>query len=365
MKIKFKIYFLFIFILFLLITPFNFKKINSQINEESYYKIFLNKVITEDQEAIKVGKDFLVKFPGSKKIPDILFFLSFVDSDYFNILSYLKRVIFYYEDSIWWEDSVKRITDIYLLNENYKAIEEIYQYYLKFSKSKKLRYLIEINYLESLYKSKKVDILNDKLDNILLTASNKELLAIALYYKGKVTLYFSKNRDISLKYFINCYYYFKDTTIYFTNLLELFNNSIGEYKIYFAKELFKDENLNFIDENLRENIIAFSKRNIYNLDNIKKKLFSNIDEIYKRNYYNIYYIVVKNIDINNDEFKVSFEKFSKIISKYNYPLYFNKNEIYTIYGVGPFHFLEEAKIVLENLKKENLIGTIISMDYSY
>lgn len=352
-------------ITFFIIIPVNIVRIKSELDEESTYKIFLNKIVTESEDALNIGKDFIVKFKNSKRIPDVLFFLSFADNDYFNILIYLKRIIFYYEDSIWWEDSIKRLTDIYLLNENYKAVGDLYNYYLENSKNFKLRYEIEINFIESLYKSKKFYDLNNFLDNLLIKASNKELLSTGLFYKGKILSEVYKDKFNALKYFINNFYYFPDTYIYFSNLIELFNLVDGDEKVYFAKKITQDNNFYLLENDLKESILSYSKRNIYNLSFVEKEIFKKVYNLYKRNYYFISYLVVKNNDIEKDDFKILFGKFMAILNKYNYPLYFSKNEIYTIYGVGPFHFFDEAKIIFEKLKEENLNGNIISINYNY
>lgn len=356
---------IFILIFLIFVIPFKSYITKSELVEESQYKIFLNKFIIEDPESLNLGKQFILNFPNSKKIPDVLFFLSFIDKDYFNCLVYLKRIIYYYEDSIWWEDSIKRAMDFYLINGNYIAIKDYYGYYIKNSKTKRLRYYIEILYLKALLELKEISLIDKIVDNILITSSNYELLSFALYLKGKILFDFYKNSEEAFKYFYNNFYFFSESENRFNNLLYLYKISNGDLKIFFAKKIINENEIIFLDKNLINEINNYSKREIYNIKNIDKYLKNIIDNIYKRDYYYISVIVIKNDLILGEDFKKSFNLFSSIINKYELNLYFIKNDFYTIYGIGPFHFKDDALKIIEKIKNDNINGYLVPIEYNY
>lgn len=326
-------------------------KIDSNVSEKDEYKIFLNKVLQVDSKALEYGYNFLSKYPLSQYTDDVLFYLSFIEDDYFKNLINLKKLILYYPDSKWFEFAVVRLLNFLYIHGNYSEVFKWYKFYNVKSKKKDLDYEIEIIYLNTLYhnnKRYKKDLkpLKEKLINNFSNINNKKLLSFSLYLYSYI-LYKEDNNPIkAYQYFLKLYSMFYDTDYYQNTLYFLYKIGMGQDKVFFAKKLINTPIFQFLKE--KDEILTYSKRSV------RSEVQKVIDKKFLRDYYFISIGVSKDID----------ENIKNIVTKNGFNFYKQKLDNVYRFGVGPYHFYDDAKADLQKLKSIGINGKIVEIEYN-
>ncbi len=353
MKLKIKKYFnlilVFSFLLIGLLLLFD-ENINTQTSDETEFKLFLNLVIQNSLKAKDAGYAFIKKYPDSSFVADVLYYLSFVEQDYFQNIINLKKVILYYPYSIWRESSLIKILSIYLLHNNFLQIEQWYLYYLDNFSIKNRRWEVEIIYLKNLYQQKKFDLLGEKLEEHLKNANNYQLLSYCILLKA--LLLKEKNLILAKKTFLCGINMFSESNYYDSFIYELYKIGSRDEKPYYANILINKKIFITLDENEKDEIKKYSS---VKTSYIPEKI---IIKEYTRNYY--YILIGYSSDIQKiKEIQESFKKIGVDL------FYKSINEtIYQIY-IGYYHFKADAQDILLKITKAGFSGQLNFVDYSY
>ncbi|MFN3411045.1 MAG: SPOR domain-containing protein [Exilispira sp.] len=350
MNIKFKKeIFVIIFLIFLFILNFP-NTLKTETSEENEFKIFLNQVILNSPQAKDSGYNFIKKYPNSNYVADVLYYLTFVEQDYFQNIINLKKVILYYPVSIWRESSIVRLLNIYLLKGNFIQFEQWYNYYLDNFSIKNKNWEVEILNLKSLWKQNKTDLLFNVIEKHLKDAKNYQLLSYCVFLKG--ILLKEKNLSMAKKEFLIGISMFEESNYFDSLIYELYKLSFREEKAYYAKILINKKIFSTINDDEKREIKQLSQINT-NFKPVKL-----IDERLIRDYYYIllgYSSDKKNIeDIKNNLEKIGIKVSLKSIN----------DNIFQIF-IGFFHFKSDAQNVLLKLAQNGYTGQLNFIDYSY
>ncbi len=348
-NLKKSFYFLLFFVLLsILVFPL---RLNTQTSDEIEFKLFLKYVINNSICAKDAGYNFIKKYPNSNFIPDVLYYLSFIESDYFMNIINLKKVILYYPYSIWRESSLIRMLNIYLLHNNFIQFDNWYNYYLNNFTIKNRRWEVEILNLKNLFKNDDFDNLMSFIELHLKNANNYNLLSYCIFLKSVIL---QKKIDIinAKKQLLVGLSMFELSNIYESYIYELYRVSFREEKPYYARLILNLKIFSTLNDSEKEEIIKNSKIKT----DFKPKLMI-IDQL-KRDYYYISLGYSSDIDQVN-EIKDSIEKIGIKVSikKIN-------ESIYQIY-IGYFHFKKEAQDILKKLSDSGFTGELAFIDYSY
>jgi len=326
-------------------------KINTQTSDETEFKLFLNHVIQGSTKAKEAGYNFIKKYPNSSFIPDVLYYLSFVETDYFQNLINLKKVVLYYPYSIWRESSLIRILNIYFLHNNSIQFNQWYNYYLDNFTIKNRRWEVEILNLKNLYKNGQYNQLHTIIEIHLKEANNYNLLSYSIFLKA-IMLKIKNDPINSKRQLLICLSMFDLSSYYDSFIYELYKISFREERPYYAKVLVNLKIFSTLSDLEKEEIIKFSK---INTDFKPTKII--IEEL-KRDYYFI--SLGYSSDTNKiNEIKEKIEKLGIKVSIKN----INDN-IFQIY-IGYFHFKDEAQDILKKLSDNGFGGELGFIDYSY
>ncbi len=336
-----------LFILFFtIIFTFNIAPADEEIQN---YKYFLNNILRYDSDALEMGYDFLEKYKNSSYAPNVLFYLSFVESDYFKNIINLKKNIIDYPDNSYWEDSILSLLQNYKIHGNLTSFKKWYNYYILNSKTHKYRYKIEILYLKILYKYKDEEIstLNNVITNNIENANNYNLLAYSIYIKGLLN---NNLNDLWAVYFM-----FPEADCHEDAIYSIYQNSEGNDKIFISKQLLSTELYNFLLKEEKSKVYEYSKRD----SKIKNIL---VENKYKRSFYYVSIIMVnKKVNYNT---KV-IDKIKNILNENGFKIYeFTKNNLYVL-GVGPFHFKYKAKEVISELQELKVNSNLVKISSKY
>ncbi|HPC37798.1 MAG TPA: hypothetical protein PLF21_00660 [Exilispira sp.] len=338
---------LFLFFLFILFFSEN---LNTQTSDENEFRLFLNLVIQNSQKAKDAGYEFIKKYPNSSFVPDVLYYLSFVEQDYFQNIINLKKVILYYPLSIWRESSLIKILSIYLLHNNSIQFEQWYNYYNNNLDIKNRKWEVELLYLKNLYKNKKLDLLNSKIDEHLKNANNYQLISYCIFLKG--ILLKEKDLNLSKKMLLCGISMFPESNFIESFIYELYRIGNREEKPYYANLIISKKLYLTLSESEKEEIKKYAS---FKTSYSPKKLVINE---FLRDYY--YILIGYSSDLEKiNEIKESFSKLGILVNikKIN-------ESIFQIY-IGYFHFKSEAQDILEKISNAGYTGQLMFVDYTY
>ncbi len=325
--------------------------INTQNSDETEFKLFLNNVIQNSIDAKDIGYNFIKKYPNSSFVPDVLYYLSFVETDYFMNLINLKKVVLYYPYSLWREASLIRILIIYFLQNNTIQFEQWYDFYEKNFSIKNRRWEVEILNLRNLYKNSEFQKLSLLIENHLKNAKNINLISYSLLLKS--VLLKNKNDLITCKkLLLTALTMFSSSDYYEYFIYELYKISFREERSYFAKALLDLKLFTTLTSEEKEEITKFSKIN----SNFKPAKI--IDENLKRDYFYISLGYSSDID-KIEEIRNKIENLGLKVKVINI-----NQTVYQII-IGYFHFREEAQHILKILSENGFVGELNSIEYSY
>lgn len=324
--------------------------LRTQVTDENEFKVFLNLVIQNSPKAVESGYNFIKKYPNSNFVSDVLYYLSFVETDYFQNIINLKKVIIYYPSSIWRESSLIRLLNIYYLKGNFIQFEQWYKFYFENFNIKNRRWEVELLNLKSLYKQAKYSMLAEEIARHKKNANNYQLLSYCILLNGILlkntnNIYAKRELLAGLSMFEESIYY--DSFIY-----ELYKLSFREEKPYFAKILLNSKIFALAGEDEKKEIKQFSEIKSFYVP--EKFILSE----YKRDYY--YISLGYSSDMQSiNEIKSNLEKIGLKLGIKNI-----NNTIYQLY-IGFFHFKKEAVDILNKIIKNGYSGEIVFIDYSY
>lgn len=353
MRLKIKKYFIitlvFSFILIGLLLIFN-ENLNTQTSDETEFKLFLNLVIQNSTKAKESGYSFIKKYPNSSFVADVLYYLSFIEQDYFQNIINLKKVVLYYPYSLWRESSLIKILSIYLLHGNFLQIDQWYLYYLDNFSIKNRRWEVEIIYLKSLYQQKKYDLLSEKIDGHLKDANNYQLLSYCILLKA--ILLKEKNLVLAKKYFLCGITMFSESNHYESFIYELYKIGNRDEKPFYANILINKRIFITLNENEKDEINKYAS--------LKTSFIP--DKVIIKEYIRNYYYILLGYSSDMQKIKEIQESFKKIGIEVFYK---SINEsIYQIY-IGYYHFKSDAQDTLHKISKAGFSGQLNFVDYSY